>query len=172
MSKMGTKSDLTRGPKNMKPATVNAEKTMIAVFGNRKTAPRDATYARSIRPYSQVQGVRTRARRRLTPAPRVPSFAAIIGVSVNETSSEANVEAVTTIANGTKNRPAIVRIVAIGRNTTMFVSAEAATASATSPAPRAASPFRRAMFSRTTIEFATRMPTEMPTAFIVMMFAV
>ena len=77
------------------------------------------------------------------PAPEEPSFAAIIGVSVNETSSEANVEAVTTMANGTKNRPAIVRIVAIGRNMTMFVSAEAATASATSPAPRAASPFRR-----------------------------
>ena len=28
------------------------------------------------------------------------------------------------------------------------------------------------MFSRTTIEFATRIPTEIPTAFMVMMFAV
>ena len=41
LSKRGTKSDLTLGPKNMKPATVNAEKTMIDVFGNRRTAPSD-----------------------------------------------------------------------------------------------------------------------------------
>ena len=39
LSKMGTKSDLTLGAKNMKPATVNAEKTTIDVFGNLKTTP-------------------------------------------------------------------------------------------------------------------------------------
>ncbi len=94
------------------------------------------------------------------------------GVSVKETSSEAKVDAVTTMANGTKKRPAIVFIVAIGRKTTTFVRAEAATASAISSVAFMTFPGLATMFSSTTMEFATRMPTEMPIAFIVMTLAV
>ena len=76
--------------------------------------------------------------------------------------------------------PTTVFIVPIGRKTTTFVRADANTAIAISPAARATTAFppaapatpascvRFAMFSSTTMEFATRMPVVMPIALIVM----
>ncbi len=95
------------------------------------------------------------------------NFEASIGVSVNDTIRENNVAKATVNPNCWKNCPTIPPIKAIGVNTTILVAVAATTAKAISPVPRSAaaegsspSCTRRIMFSNTTMEFATRIPTE------------
>ncbi len=102
-----------------------------------------------------------------------------MGVNVNDIKSEKMVAKTTVNPNCLKNCPTIPDIKAIGVKTTTFVIAAAITATAISEVPFSAanlgdSPrsIRRAMFSNTTIEFATSIPMESPKAISVITFKV
>lgn len=98
-------------------------------------------------------------------------IAARIGVSVKLTKSDTSVAMPIVTANGTRKRPTSEPIIAIGPNTTTFVMADAKTGRATSAAPLSAAVFGSsprsrclAIFSMTTIELVTSVPTEVPSA--------
>ena len=111
-------------------------------------------------------------------SPMIPREA-IIGVRVKETRSEKKVAKVTVKANSRKNWPARLVMEAIGKNTTMLVRVEAITATAISEVPLPAASRRfcpiclnRNMFSSTTTELVTSMPTAVDSPIRVMMFRV
>ncbi len=96
----------------------------------------------------------------------LPPSDASIGINVRATINE-NTRAKVTVSAWSRNSwPAMPEIKTIGKNTAIVVSVAATTALATSVVPfraaaRMLSPcsFLRTMFSRTTIELSTSMPT-------------
>ena len=103
---------------------------------------------------------------------------ASIGVSVNDMISENIVANTTVILNCLNSLPAIPDMVARGRNTIRFVSVEARTAMAISDVPFDAlsillcpSDLWRKMFSSTTMELVTRIPTAVDSPMRLMIFS-